>query len=85
MCTEIVIRRKGLRPLYIETVRDLARHFRVLVPASYGDGRTARKVNRMATYCLCPIDVRESAKRSGYRIVEEPGFCPDFIVEKMDK
>lgn len=81
MCIEVEIRRKGLRSLYVGTVRDLARHLRVIVPGAHLD-KSAR-VNRMATHCLCPVDVRASAERSGYRMVDEPGFCPDFIIEKV--
>lgn len=79
MCTEVEIRRRGLRSLYVDTVRGLSRHLRVIVP----DDRTRGKVNRMARHCLCPVDVAASAKRSGYRVVDEPGFSPDFVIEKI--
>jgi len=65
----------------VETVRDLARHLRVIVPGGHLDRST--RVNRMATHCLCPVDVRASAERSGYRVIDEPGFRPDIIIEKV--
>ena len=69
-----------MKPLYVRTVRELARHFKVIVPGSHLDRST--RINRMATHCLCPVDVIASAEASGYRVVAEPGLCPDVIVEK---
>lgn len=83
MCQEVEIKRRGMRSLYIGSVRDLSRHFRVIVPAVYGDGRTPRKINRMAEHCLCPVDIEESATRSGYRVVEA-GVCPEYVVTKIE-
>ena len=80
MCTEVEIKRKGLRSIYIRTVRDLARHLSVIVPAD----KTTGRINRMATHCLCPVDVNASAEASGYRVVAEPMFCPDIIIEKVE-
>lgn len=82
MCTEVDIKRKGMRrPLTVSSVRDLARYFRVIVPVA--SRPQSNRIRRMARHCLCPVDVAESAKRSGYRVVAEPGFCPDIIVEKI--
>ncbi len=82
MCTEVEIRRKGIRRSFtVSSVRDLARYFRVIVPVA--SWPKSKHIRRMAQHCLCPVDVAESAKRSGYRVVAEPGFSPDIVVEKI--
>lgn len=84
MCTEVEIRRPGMRSLYVSTVRELARHLHTIVDADYrGRPKSERRTNRMAEHCLCPIDIRESAKRSGFTVVDEPGFCPDIVIQKV--
>ena len=77
MCTEVQINRLGAKPVFVSTVRELSEYFPVIVC-----GSADREVNRLATHCLCPVDIRESAKQSGYTITDEPGFAPDFIVEQ---
>ena len=79
MCTDVEIRRKGMRSVYADTVRDLAVYFKVIVPVARG-----ARIYRRASHCLCPIDLIASAEASGYRIIDEPGFCPDVIVEKKE-
>ena len=81
MCTEVEIRRPGLRSLYVGNVRDLSRHLRVIIAGAHLDPHT--KISRMATHCLCPVDVRASAEASGWRVVSEPmSTHPDIIIER---
>ena len=83
MCTEIAIRRPGIRrDVYVSSVRDLARYFRVIV----SDGRyySERPLRRMATHCCCSVDIHRSAELSGYEVIEEPmQIHPDIIVRKI--
>lgn len=78
MCTGVSIERDGQRSIHCQTVRELARWFTVLVPDK---NYTKTRLDRMAEHCLCPVDIVESAKRSGYTAeIEESGM--DFIARK---
>jgi hypothetical protein len=58
----------------------LARWFDVLVvDEHYPD----KKVDRMASHCLCPIDIRESAKLSGYTAEPDDSYM-DYIATKTN-
>ena len=82
MCTEVEIRRTGMRSLYCGSVRDLARHLRVVVPVHYDTH--SRNLSRMATHCLCPVDIHASAEASGFRVVAEPyRIHPDIVIQKQ--
>lgn len=82
MCTEIAIRRRGMRyDIYVSSVRELARYFPVIV--THPVYRSERPLRRMATHCCCPVDIHESAKRSGYEVIDEPmQIHPDIVVRK---
>ena len=84
MCQEVEVRTPTGSAM-CGSVRELAAFFSVLVEhrdARLGDA-TPPSVDREATHCLCPIDVSASATASGYRVVDDRGFCPEFIVEKI--
>lgn len=75
MCMGVIIERPGQRRIHCETVRELARWFEVLVQDAHYPNT---KLNRMAEHCLCPIDVRESARLSGYVVEPDEGHI-DWI------
>lgn len=78
MCTIVEIRRPGLRPLTLGSVRELARHLKNIVSAN-----PEKTIDRMAEHCLCPVDIKASAEASGYEVVAEP--CtgdPDIIIQR---
>lgn len=85
MCSEIAIRRPGMRRyIYVSSVRALARYFRVIVTDNRY--RSERPLRRMATHCCCPVDIEESARRSGYEVIDNPmQMHPDFVVQKIAK
>lgn len=76
MCMGVLIKRDGLPPIHCGTVRDLARWFDVLV-----EHDPDRRVDRMASHCLCPIDIVESARLSGYSAAPDDRYM-DFIAVK---
>jgi len=79
MCTGVVIKRDGQRSIHCESVRELARWFAVLVPDK---NYPKTRLDRMAEHCLCPINITESAKLSGYSAELDEGGM-DFVVEKL--
>ena len=81
MCTEVEIRRPGMESLHATTVQELAQHLRVLVPGLHLDPTT--KIDRTATHCLCPIDISESARLSGYEVVDVPWDSSEIIIQKI--
>ena len=83
MCSEIAIRRPGMRwDTYVSTVRELSRHFRVIVHHS-DHLKSTRPFRRMADHCCCPVDIHASAQASGYDVIDEPmQMHPDWVVQK---
>jgi hypothetical protein len=76
----VVINRDGLPPIHCGSVRELARWFDVLVRDK---NYPKTKIDRMASHCLCPIDIQESAKLSGYT-AEPDDSCMDYIATKTN-
>ncbi len=66
MCTRVIIDRPGLRPIECCSVRELARWFDGRPPTDrHYEGNA---IDRMASHCLCPVDVTTWAESSGYEI-----------------
>lgn len=71
MCTQVFIEGHG-RHIECDSVRALTRFFPVIIECSYRERRNIRPLRRMATHCLCPVDVEASAKASGYDVEWDP-------------
>lgn len=66
MCTRVIIGRPGMRSIECNTVNDLAQLFSGQPPTDpHYDGKV---IDRMASHCLCPVDVKAWAHASGYEI-----------------
>jgi len=66
VCTTVIIDRPGLRSIECSTVNDLARWFVGRPPTDRC--YEGNLIDRMASHCLCPVDVTAWAHASGYEI-----------------
>lgn len=66
MCCRVFIKREGKRPIECSSVKELSRWFPGKPPTDpVYDGMT---VDRMASHCLCPVNVPAWAQASGYTV-----------------
>lgn len=78
VCTQVVIKRAGLRSISCGSVRELSRWFRSdPIPGKHLDRST--KINRMAEHCLCPVDLNGWAEANDYVLEYD---CGDYIARK---